>query len=473
MTQQPSEAPRPSQGVSMPADGRPSLGKRLVLPIVLFVVFGLGGTGNLVAWYYLWPSYTAVGVVEVGPGQYQLPGLLGIPQESGVPLPLFNAYVDAQVLAICNPRVLDTVIGQLKGKQHLFREPNASQELGLALEVNHQLGTQTIFVSLSGSDREQVQMIVAEILKQYTEQLRADQAQIDADRQLELRVARDDLRKQLDDLRRRLSSFRGEANLITASEQGSEQLIRLTGLVQRLSDAEVTLAETNADWNQFQEVKKLGDEAKDYTPLMLAFPEIMEALRTDPTIAALGEQASRLKRELAGMKQREEKDDAVRRAETAAQVAKNDCEAKQNEVLGQLFQQLAATLKRKHDRARAAEAELRARVAEARAAAVDNAQRTAEFRDREAEYQRVQSLYNTVMDGMERMRITAALSRLNVRIVRSPQIPIDPSEPRLDIYIPAVLAFSFVFALGLGLLAPSLLRGRPRRGSNGGRLGEG
>jgi capsular exopolysaccharide synthesis family protein len=453
MSQQPTVAAPSSLSVLTPADVWRIIRKRLGLIIACFVVFGLGGTGGLLAWYYLWPSYTAEGIIAVEPGQGQGTGLVGIQQEAGVPVPLFEAYVQTQVQTIRNPRVLDAVIDNLKGKQHLFREPNASHKLGLELEVNHPLNTQTIFVSLSGRDREQVQMIVVEVLTQYTLQLKTERDQIDTDRQRDLTLERNELRKQLDKLGRDLASYRGEDKIIVADERASEQLARLTVLVRQLSDAQVILAETDAAWNQFLELKKLSDEGKDYTPVMLAFPEIMETLRRDETITNLSANLARLNQELQGMRQRfGPKYEGLRRLETAAQVSRNDYEAKQNEVLGQLFQQVAATLKSKNDRAKAAVADLQARVAEARKAAVDNAKITAEFRGIEAEYQRVQSLYNTVMDGLERMRIIAALSRPNVRIARSPQIPIDPSEPRRLIYIPAAIIFSILLGLGLSLL---------------------
>lgn len=459
MSQQPILITPSTLSVLTPADVWRIVRKRLGLIIACFIVFGLGGTGALVAWWYLWPSYTAEGIIEVEPGQGQVAGLVGIPPEAGVPIPLFEAYVQAQVNAIRNPRVLDAVIGETRkkaefaGRPLMFENPNASHKLGLALEVSHQLNTQTIFVSLSGRDPVQLQAIVSEVLRQYTEQLKADRGQADTDRQGGLTAERTELRKQLDDLSRKLASYRGESNLIVADERGSEQLARLTVLVRQLSDAQVALAETNAAWNQFQELKKLADEAKDYNQVLLAFPEIMEQLRRDDTIANLSGNLARMNQELQATKQRfGEKHDAVRRLTLAAQTVRNDYEARQNEVLGQLFQQVAATLKSKNDRAKAAEAELESRVAEARAAAVDNAKLTAEFRGREEEYHRVQQLYNTVMDGLEHMRITAALSRPNVRIARSPPPPVEPSEPRLPIYIPAAILFSLLLGLSMSLL---------------------
>ena len=462
MSQQPTLITPSALSVLTPADVWRIVRKRLGLIIACFVVFGLGGTGALVAWYYLWPSYTAEGIVEVEPGQGQVAGLAGMRQESGVPVPLFDAYVQAQVNAIRNPRVLDEVIKEMKtpkkqadlaGRPLMFEDPNASHRLGMALEVNHQLNTQTIFVSLSGRDPVQLQLIVSEVLKQYTDQLRTDRTQIDTDRQRDLTLARDDLRKQLDALNRKQASYRSESNLIVADERGSEQLARLTVLVRQLSDAQVALAETNAAWNQFQELKKLADEAKDYNQVLLAFPEIMEQLRKDETIANMSGNLARVNQELLAMKQRfGEKHDAVRRLALVAQGAKNDYEARQNEVLGQLFQQVAATLKSKNDRGKATEAELQSRVAEARAAAVDNAKLTAEFRAGEAEVQRVQAQHDMVMQGLGNMRIASVLNQPNVRIARSPPPPVEPSEPRLWIYIPAAILFSLLLGLGLSLV---------------------
>jgi capsular exopolysaccharide synthesis family protein len=140
------------------------------------------------------------------------------------------------------------------------------------------------------------------------------------------------------------------------------------------------------------------------------------------------------------------------RAEAALQTAQNELQTKQSEVLGQLFQQQASILKSKYERARGMEAELLNRVAEARQAAVSAAKLTADYRGREDQYKQVQLLLNTVTDGLERMRISAALTRPNIRITRMPNIPVEPSEPRLALYIPAVIIFSILVGLGLAFM---------------------
>jgi capsular exopolysaccharide synthesis family protein len=457
MSQQPGGVTPSPLSALTPADLWRIIRRRLGLIIACIVVFGVGGTGALVAWYYLWPYYTAEGYVEIEPGQ-QMPTFAQA-FEPGVPVPLFEQFVQGQVQAIRNMRVLDATIEQLKnneqlrGRPLLFRGPYAGYQLRLALEVNHTINTPNIFVSLTARDKEQVYLTVTEVLRQYAEQIRAQRSQDDADRQRELRQERDDLRKQLADLGTRLAQLRGEARILTADERSSEELARLTALVHQLTQTQVELAETNAAWTQFQELKKVADEAKDYTPVIMGFPEIMETLRRDPTILALSEQSSRAAQELQSLKQRfGERHEAVKRMETIAQGAKNDLEAKQNDVLGQLFQQLAATLKTKNDRSRAAEAELQGRVSEARGAAIDIAKLTSEFRAREDEFRRVQTLLNTVMDGLERMRISQAMSRSNIRVAGWPTMPADPSEPRLLLYIPAVVVFSILLGLGLSLL---------------------
>jgi capsular exopolysaccharide synthesis family protein len=458
MSHQPAGSMPSTLSILAPADLWRIIRRRVWLIFACFFFFGVCGSGAFVAWWFLWPFYTAEGIVEVEAGQ-QLPAFVQTQAEMGPPVQLFEQYVQAQALAIRNNRVLDAAIDQLKnneqlrGRDLLFRGANASHKLGLALDVNHGLNTQTIFVSLTDTDKEQVYLTVTEVLRQYEAIMKAERDKSDSERRRELTQEREDLRKQLTDLGTRLSQMRGEAKILTADDRGSEEMARLVALAHQLTEAQLTLAEANAAWTQFQELKKAADEAKDYTPVIMGFPEITDVLRRDPGITALSEQASRGNQELQGLQQRfGEQHEAVKRMKTAVQGARNDLEAKQNEVLGQLFQQLAATLKSKYDRAKAAEAEIEARVAVARAAAIDVAKSTADFRAREDEFRRAQALLNTVVDGLERMRISQALSRPNVRVSRWPTMPVEPSEPRLILYIPAIVVFSILLGFGLSLL---------------------
>jgi capsular exopolysaccharide synthesis family protein len=144
--------------------------------------------------------------------------------------------------------------------------------------------------------------------------------------------------------------------------------------------------------------------------------------------------------------------ESVRQREALLQAAKNDSESTRNDVLSRLLQEQAGTLKGKYDRTRDAEAQLLARVTEVREAAIAVALKAAEYREKEQDYRRVQALLDRVMDGLERLRIAAALSRANIRVSQWPMPPFEPSNPKLLLYIPAVILFSLMLGFGLCLL---------------------
>ena len=451
MSQQPNVAASTAPILS-PADIWRIVRARFWLIVACFVVLGLGGTGGLVAWYVWAPFYLAEGIVEVEPGQNQFPALMGGYQPE-IPTQLFQTYLEAQVLAIKNYRVLDAAMKELEGKQTLYGGPGAVLDLSEDLRVMYIPNTQNILVSLRGRHREEVTQIVTQVLTQYTAQIKDDRTQLDADRQRELRTERDDLRSQLADLGRRLSALRDESSIIVTDERQSEQMARVVALTLQLTNGQVVLAEAKASWDQFQKLRQQAEEGKDMTPVLMAFPEVMDNLRKDPNAMGATQQVTRAAEELQALKARfGPKNDFVIRAEAALQSAQNDLQAKQSEALGQLFQQQAATLKNKYDRARDSEAELLSRLADARTAALGAAKLTADYRAREADFMRTQTLLNTVSDGLERMRITSVLTRPNIRVTRWPMLPLEPSEPRLLLYIPAVILFSLLVGVGLSLL---------------------
>jgi len=455
MTQTPQQPAGDDLGAAMalrPADVWRIFRKRFWLIMACFVVLGLGGAGAIVAWYFMAPVYTAEGAIRVQPGQGQRMGLTA-GYEREVPIRLFEPYIESQVRAIRNHRVLRAALDALKGKQTMYMGANADHALGEDLAVIHIPNTQDILVSLSGADRETLQAIVHEVLTQYTDQLDTDQAQEDADRQEDLRDERDDLRAQLEVLSRALERYREESSVVVSDERGSEQVARLNALVRQLTVVQAELAEASAAWERFQELRKQAEETGDLSPILMAFPEVMDGLRTDRTIGILRQQVAGLEQQLESMKQRfGEQHEQVRRAKVQLQSARNDLESQRSETTNQLVQQTAATLKNRYDQARALEADLQARVGEARAAAVSIAKLTAEYRAREQKYQRAQAMLNTVEDGLERMRISAALSRPNIRVVSWPIVPFEPSEPRVVLYSVAVVVFSLLVGFGLSLL---------------------
>ncbi len=452
----------PEQGAGAEPTGAMALGpgdvwrilrKRIWLIVACFVVLGLGGVGAIVVWWFTAPFYTATGEVRVEPGQGQRLGLTAGYEREGVPVPLYESYIESQARAMKNTRVLQAALDALKGEQTMYRGANPAYELGQDLAVTHLPNTQNILVSLTGRDRTQLRDIVREVLTQYRQQLESDQAEADARRRQELEAERDVLSGQLEDLSRQLDNFRDMASVVVADERGSEQMATLNTLVRQLALVQADVAEANAAWDQFQDLRKQAEETNDLSPILMAFPEVTEAMRTDNTIAALRRQVAALGQQMESMTQRfGEQHEQVRRLAAQLQAARNDLEAQRSETLNQLVQQQSASLKNRYDQARALESDLQRRVGEARAAAVDIAKRSAEYRARSQEYARVQELLNTVENGLERMRISAALSRPNIQVVGWPQIPIEPSEPRVVLYSIAAVIFSLLVGIGLSLL---------------------
>jgi capsular exopolysaccharide synthesis family protein len=146
-----------------------------------------------------------------------------------------------------------------------------------------------------------------------------------------------------------------------------------------------------------------------------------------------------------------ERHEAVRQSQVVLQGVQNDLETQQNAVLIELVQQQAAVLQTDYNRAREAEAGLLDKEAEARSAAALLGRRAAEYRQREDELRRLQDLLQTVTVGLERMRISSALSRPNIQIVQMPTIPFDPTEPRTVLYSAAALIFSLFVGVGLSI----------------------
>ncbi len=373
------------------------------------------------------PSCTAEGIIEVHPGWPDQSGAAAQGYAYVVPSELYPLYVMSHVAGIKSEKVLVAALENLRGQQTLYTGPTpmAAHDLQEDLKVEHVAGTFHISVSLTGADGMQVSDIVREVMVQYIEQLRNDQVQTAADRQRALREERDDLRQQLDEVGRKLASYRHESGVIVSHEPPAHQLARLTALVSQLTQAQLGLAKVRADWARFQEVKKQADEKEGVSHVLAEFPDIAERLEGHPVLRALTDRVTHLELDVATAHAGAPKGDSASGAEAALQAARHLLESKRAERTQQLVGRHAATLKGRYERARQVEIQLQTRVAEARAAALSAAKLAEEFQARRREYLRVEQSVNEVMDQGSRMRIRAALSVPNVRIVQLPTIPIE------------------------------------------------
>jgi len=428
--------------------------KRLWLILACLIVIGLGGTGGIVAWYFLAPFYTATAYIEVEPGQGAAGRLGDFTQvyRENVPFQLYEQYVMAQVMAIRSDRVLGGALEELADTQPqtMFRGPEAIVALGEDLVVEYIPGTQNIVVSLTGTQREQIKNIVCAVTDKYEAVVKAQRERIDNDRQGGLKKEQGDLGARLASLTRELNELRSSSDAVVLDERYSEELTRLNTVTRQLADVQFQLAAARAAWLQFQELQKEAEENRDLRPVLLAFPEVMDSLRSDPRVLGLSQQIARILQEYEGLKNHfGERHESVRRTQATLEGLQNEYQAQQGAVLAELVQQQHAVLKAAYDRAREAEATLLDEVASARAKAIQLARNAAAYRQKDEDFRQVQELYNTVTDGLAQMRINSALTQPNIRVIQQPNIPFEPTEPRLLLYISGVIVFSLSVGVGL------------------------
>ena len=100
---------------------------------------------------------TAEALLLVDPVQTGIPGLPDAQRVMGPDL--FNQYVESQVLALKNRRVVWAALDALKGEQSLYKGPNPGKSLAQDLVVERIPETMLIRVALTGRDPTQVQAI--------------------------------------------------------------------------------------------------------------------------------------------------------------------------------------------------------------------------------------------------------------------------------------------------------------------------
>ena len=451
--QTPARAAESAMSITGPGDIWRIIRKRLFLIIACFVVFGLGGTGALIGWAAVWPYYHVEGLIEVEPGQARGPEIVRGYTDDAVPFQLYDQYMLTQSYAIKGSRVIDAALKQLGPEQNMYAGPTATYDLQEDLAVVYMPGSQLISVGLSGRNPKEIMKIVRAVLDEYMLTIQSRRRDLDSQRQSDLRTEQDDLRRQLDNIGRQLAAFRDESGVVILDERANEELARLTTRARQLEEVDLQLQEARHAWNQFQELQQQVSETNDPTPMLTAFPDVMDGMMRDPTIGAMSRQAAALAQNRDALKQRFGlKHDAVRRAEKELEGARTELQQEQAEQMGQLIQQQGAVLRTEFERLRESRAQLELKVNEARAAAIDISKRAAEYRARETEYRRLQDLLDTVTEGLERMRIASALSRPNISIARRPDEPLERSQPRLILYVPAALIVGLLIGLSLSLV---------------------
>jgi capsular exopolysaccharide synthesis family protein len=429
------------------------LRKQVWLIVASFVVIGLGGTAGLVAWYQFAPSYEAQGIINIVPYQGERAGPFGAGPEQIIPIPVYEHHMTSQVFIIKSDTVLNMALKALEGQQTMFRGAQAVQKMAEELDVAYLPRSQNMGVRLQGRDPSEVQRIVRAVLDAYIAFTSAQTTQAEADRQRDLRAERDDLSQQAADLSRRMAAYVRDSNAVVLTDRGGEEMNRLIAMMGQLIAAQARTVDAKSRWDQFQQLIQQATEQQNQVAVMMAFPEVGQELQRNPTVDTLTNQVAALAQQIEALRQRlGTRHEAVKRTEMVYETTRNRLEAERGRLLTELLQQHGTILKASYERLRDTEAALRDEVATARTEAARVAQRAAEYRGMEHEYSRVTALLGTVLDGLERMRIQAALVRPHIRVTQYPLFPVEPSEPKLALYIPLAIVLSLAIGVGLGLL---------------------
>ncbi len=436
------------------------LRKKVWLILACVVVIGGGGIAALILWYQYAPLYTAEGLIaaEASPG-----GRVGPydPVYGRVAPQLFEPFMRTEVARIQSTEVLRAALINMRedprtpspntylDANNVPRVPLLSEEIVVAYIP----GSQTISVSLTGQDREEVQGIVRHVLDAYIEHVRNWYNQESVRQQQDLRRAEDDLQRQASELASQLRAFQDETEDLL--EGRGEIMGRLQALVGQLVVQQRRLAEERAAYEQFLALMRAAQEEGVGT-IALTYPVINEQMRRDPTLAATARQAAQATETLDALKQRYgERHEVVQRQEQRLQALTNELEQTRTNTLNELLQQQQAVLQASYERTRKTLVDdLEPAVADARAKANRLEQRVRQYQDMLREYERVQQQLDQVVTGLERMRIEQSLAQPIVRVLQYPP-PVeedDVSQPRLMLYIPAALFFSIFLGIGLSIL---------------------
>lgn len=424
------------------------LRKQTWLIAACFVVVGLGGTAGLVAWRQFAPFYTAEGIINVVPSQGAATPF-GPRFTEEIPIMAYENYMASQVFIIKSDGVLNLALKALEGQQTMF---SSVYQMAEELEVMYIPRSQNLAVRLTGRNPSEVRLIVDQAMKAYLGFVSAQTTQAENDRQRDLRSEETSLRQQAGDLSQRLANMVRDSGAVVLTP-GGEEYGRLQALAGQLVAALARTADARSRWDQFQQLSQQAVEQKNPAALAIVYPDIGVQLQRDPNVATLSEQVAGLGQQLQALQQRlGARHEAVKRTEMIYETARNRFETERGRVLGDLLAQQGAVLKADYERLRITEAALRDQVAEARAEAIRIAQRAAEYRGMERDYSRAVDLLDTVTKGLEQMRIQAATSRPHIRITQPPALPIEPSQPRLVLYIPLVIVLGLAIGVGLSLL---------------------
>ncbi len=418
--------------------------KRLWLIILCFgasVVLAIVGT---FLWQLYAPWYTASALLEVVPPKpTELTPSIREPSED-----VISRIAQSHINSVTSDTVLDQAIRQnedlRRTRWYQENQTDAIQALSEDISAGHIAGTQLIRISMTGTSRRELPVIVnavAEVTAEESrERLRAAY-QVDL-RPLETELA--SLEDRLDQVRERMRTARPE-DIPNIDNQRNVLSMRIQSLSQQMTQLELAKAQAEAAFQAAQQ--RLEDGTLDESPT------IQQGLDMDPILRSLRNAEVNLTSEYQsasgklGPQHRKVQDLEARLSTLREEIDRREAQLTEDlvaSVMGEYEANINAVTQQllevgsKYNEANTRLRELQANLVELQQAA--------------AEEQRILGRMQTIQRRRMDLQLLSRNERGTVSMFQQATIPREPSMPQWALMVPLGCVLGLVFGFGLAFL---------------------
>jgi len=348
-------------------------------------------------------------------------GLVRIECPDGAPAT--PAMLEEQRTELESDAVLAGALARLAkagGAPEPYGGPDGVARLRADLRVERVAGTDCLRVRLEGGPENRRASVIRAVLEAFVQSKR-ERASSTGQRQKELETERDSLRRRAADSERNLGELRRRLGLATTDPAADERRVRLDALGGLVDRRRPEFDRAKAEWDKFQALQAQAADAKDAAIFLKAYPQLAEAIESDPGVAGARAEVERLEKNLDQLLTKFGPDtDAVRQARAKIDQARAELRICRDPLAQALLEEKAAILRRDRDRAIRDEEELARELAEARAAAERIAPDIETFRQHEKALADLRTRLGETEEELTRLRVEAAVGRPAATVVRWP-----------------------------------------------------
>ena len=306
------------------------------------------------------------------------------------------------------------------GAAEPYGGPDAVARLRADLRVERVPGADCLGVRLEGGPEDRRASVVRAVLEAFV-QSKSERESSRDERRKELETQRDSLRPRIADAERQLADLRSKLGLATTDPAADERRVRLDALAALADRRRPEFDRAKAEWDKFQALQAQAADAKNAAVFLKAYPQIAEAIESDPGVAGARAEVERLEKNLESLRAKYGDDaEPVRQMPAKLEEARAELRICRTPLVQALIEEKAAILRRDRDRAVRDEEELARETAEARAAAERIAPDVEAFRRRENALADLRARLGETEEELTRLRVEAAVGRPAATVVQWP-----------------------------------------------------